>query len=126
MTLRPPRSNAAPPGRQAPASALDYEIAQEMASALGRLGRALETALAALAAFDAERSHLATISRSDRVARANLVAVAGHALWCFIVQREACGLRDVRFILRDYRVPAEVSDRMGALMPTPPRRPSRS
>ena len=38
---------------------------------------------------------------------------AGDALWCFMVQREACGLRDPRPVLRDYRVPAEVRNRMG-------------
>ena len=36
-----------------PATALDYELAQEMASALGRMGRTLEQALRALADFDA-------------------------------------------------------------------------
>jgi hypothetical protein len=127
MTARPPRTTASPPGKHAPASALDYEIAQEMASALGRHGRALEAALAALATFDAEHAHAATISRADRVERSKLIGAAGHALWCFIVQREACGLRDARFVLRDYRVPAEVSERMGAFPPAPPgRRHSRS
>jgi hypothetical protein len=33
-------------------AALDYEIAQEQVSAFGRLGRALETALAALAEYE--------------------------------------------------------------------------
>jgi hypothetical protein len=31
------------------------------------------------------------------------------------VQREACGLRDLRYVLRDYRVPREIAARMGAL-----------
>jgi len=31
------------------------------------------------------------------------------------VQREACGLRDMRYVLRDYRVPPEVAARMGVL-----------
>ena len=46
MTLR------SAPGSARQRVALDYEIAQEQASALGRLGRALEAALAALAAYD--------------------------------------------------------------------------
>jgi hypothetical protein len=29
------------------------------------------------------------------------------------VQREACGLRDTRQLMRDYRVPPEVQYRMG-------------
>jgi len=47
--------------------------------------------------------------------RASLVAEASRALWLFVVQREACGLRDLRYVLRDYRVPHEVAARMGAL-----------
>ena len=86
--------------------ALDYEIAQEQASALGRLGRALEAALAALADYDC-------IHPQPTAPRAQLVADAADALWCFMVQREACGLRDPRPVLRDYRVPAEVQNRMG-------------
>jgi hypothetical protein len=93
---------------------LDDEFAQEKASALGRLGRALESALAALARFDTggERN---TPSTEDRQLRASLVAEASAALWHFVVQREACGLRDLRYVLRDYRVPSEVAARMGAL-----------
>jgi hypothetical protein len=87
-------------------AALDHELAQEQASALGRLGRALETALAALAEYDRTESERGA-------ARAALVQQAGNALWCFIVQRESIGLRDPRPVIRDYRVPAEVQNRMG-------------
>jgi hypothetical protein len=87
--------------------ALDYEIAQEQATALGRLGRALEAALKALAEYDRDQA-------GSAAARAELVAAASNALWCFVVQREACGLRDPRPVMRDYRVPAEVQNRMGA------------
>jgi hypothetical protein len=90
---------------------LDYEIAQEQAVALGRLGRRLERALAALRAYDADRGAAAAPSARTRAA---LVAEAGHALWLFVVQREACGLRDSRAVMRDYQVPAEVRARMGA------------
>jgi uncharacterized protein DUF6665 len=100
MTLRP-----APAGSSR-VVALDYEIAQEQASALGRTGRALEAALAALGAYDGNPA-------ARDVARATLVQDASDALWCFIVQRECCGLRDPRPVLRDYRVPAEVQNRMG-------------
>jgi hypothetical protein len=37
---------------------------------------------------------------------------AGHALWMFVVQREACGLRDSRTVMRDYNVPGEVQQCM--------------
>lgn len=95
-----------------PAAALDYEIAQEKASMLGRLGRALEAALAALRAHDAEPKNGSADTRNSRRA---LVAKAGHALWMFVVQRESVGLRDSRQLMRDYRVPAEVQGRMGML-----------
>jgi hypothetical protein len=144
MTLRPA------PGSARHGIALDYEIAQEQASALGRLGRALETALEALAAHDRVAAYdretpdqacgqpppdrpldqAATECRkpdSQKTARAALVQAASHALWCFMVQREACGLRDPHPVLRDYRVPAEVQNRMGMVItspfPGPRRRP---
>ena len=101
-----------------PAAALDYEIAQEKASTLGRLGRALEAALAALQTFDAETIEPNPESRKERRA---LVARAGHALWMFVVQREALGLRDSRQVMRDYRVPADVQNRMGLLPARTPR-----
>jgi hypothetical protein len=95
-----------------PAAALDYEIAQEKASTLGRLGRALEAALAALRDFDAQPRERSADTRRER---RELVEQAGYALWLFVVQREALGLRDARQLMRDYRVPADVQARMGLL-----------
>ena len=95
-----------------PADVLDYEIAQEQAVALGRLGRALEDALARLREYDAA-------PESARQARRTLVMEAGHALWMFVVQREACGLRDSRIVMRDYKVPGEVQHCMGVVLATP-------
>jgi hypothetical protein len=109
-----------------PAELLELEFAQERATALGRLGRALEAALAAVVEFDAGRQPArGSVERQEM--RAKLVAQASTALWHFAVQREACGLRDVRHVLRDYRVPREVAARMGALpqMPLQPHKPSR-
>lgn len=121
MTVRPPRGLA---GRvlETPASALDYEIAQEKATTLGRLGRALEAALAELRAFDEARAAQPHATASTEPAetgtpaaeRRVLVAAAGVALWNFVVQREACGLRDSAVIVREYRVPPEVRARMNA------------
>jgi hypothetical protein len=93
-----------------PAAALDYELAQEMAAALGRLGRRLERTLQALAQFDAAHIADTDVRRQER---STLLAEAGDALWLFVVQREACGLRDSRQLMRDYRVPLEVQYRMG-------------
>src|SRR5713226_3990909 len=83
---------------------LEYEIAQERAAALGRLGRRLEAALAALASYPAT---------SERTIRDSLVEEAGYALWLFIVQREACGLNDSSHVMQTYGVPSEVYARMG-------------
>ena len=111
MTVRPPRPVSPTIWTRNPAAALDYEIAQEKASALGRLGRGLEAALEELRAFDDAPRELTTETRRER---RDLVDAAGHALWLFVVQRESIGLRDTRMLMRDYRVPAEVFNRMGA------------
>src|SRR5579862_3837011 len=93
-----------------PTDVLDYEIAQEQASALGRMGRALEQALARLREFDAAHPDAPA---SVREARRTLVSEAGQALWMFVVQREACGMRDSSTIMREYKVPGEVQRCMG-------------
>jgi len=105
-----------------PAALLDHEFAQERATALGRHGRTLETALAALAEFDASDPRDSTRSSPSRLSRATLVAQASTALWEFVVQREACGLRDFRSVIRDYRVPSDVAAGIGAMPEKPARR----
>jgi hypothetical protein len=87
---------------------LQYEIAEERASALGRLGRRLDAALTALAACPRTAS-------SDRKIRDRLVEQAGYALWLLVVQREACGLNRMDHVIKVYRVPNEVVARMGPL-----------
>ena len=96
-----------------PLDVLDYEIVQERAAALGRMGRALEAALAKLREFDAAHPRAAAPASAQQ-ARRTLVTEAGYALWMFVVQREACGLCDSRTVMRDYNVPGEVQQRMGA------------
>jgi hypothetical protein len=81
------------------------EIAQEKAASLGRAGRRLEDCLAKLRRHDAERG-----GDEDRAA---LVEAAAEALYFYIVQREACGLRDSIEIFRELRVPTEIQVRMG-------------
>jgi hypothetical protein len=119
-----PRLNLPPDAGQA---ALEYEIAQEKASALGRLGRRLESSLAELAAFDAAHTENSQLSPEERERRRSLVAEAGVSLWYLIVQREALGLRNTVGVLQDYRVPREVGDRVGlAPVPLPRRRRPRT
>jgi hypothetical protein len=102
----------------APVDVLNYEIVQEQASALGRLGRGLEAALKGLREFDAAHPR-SSASYGDRQARRVLVSAASYALWMFVVQREACGLRDSPSLMRHYGVPAEVQERMGVFPGTP-------
>ena len=87
--------------------AIEYEIAREKAAALGRIARRLEDALAALAAFDAEPPP------RDPARREPLLRAAGEALWYYVVQREAIGMRDTDDLLRELRIPREVQLRMG-------------
>src|SRR5689334_12940199 len=102
---------------QTPVDVFNYEIVQEQAAALGRMGRALEEAIAKLRAFDAEPG--SNSSAAARQARRGLVTEAGHALWMFVVQREACGLRDSRSAMHNYNVPGEVQQRRGAVFNRP-------
>jgi hypothetical protein len=97
-----------------PVDILHYEIVQEQAAALGRMGRTLEQTLARLREFDAAHV-LSEAPASLQPARSKLVMEAGHALWMFVVQREASGLRDSRHIMRTYNVPGEVQRCMGLL-----------
>src|SRR5439155_15407690 len=108
FSLVRPGSSGAELSAENPQAALEYEIVREQASSLGRLGRRLEAALAALQAFDASHAHARHSS-----AREALLAEAGNLLWHFIVQREACGLRDSARAMQDYGVPNDVRARMG-------------
>ncbi|WP_071923698.1 DUF6665 family protein [Chelatococcus daeguensis] len=105
MSLRPPRLTSRADATGMANDALQQEMLQESASALGRLGRALEAALAAIEACDA--------GRGTDADRKRLVRQAGTALWHLVVQREACGLRSSAQLYRDYRVPQEVINAMG-------------
>ena len=96
-----------------PFDVLHYEILEEQAAALGRTGRALEAAVARLREFDAADPR-AGAPEAAQQARRRLVTEAGHALWMLVVQREACGLRDSRTLMRDYNVPGEVLRHMRA------------
>jgi hypothetical protein len=88
---------------------LQDELVEEKASALGRLGRRLEAALAALAACPKSAD-------SDPEIRKQLVKQAGYALWLFVVQRESCGLRDTTRMMRQYGVPKELLAHMGPIV----------
>lgn len=85
------------------------EVAQEKAQALALTARALESALHALQEHDARGD----AARGDAT-RATLVAHAADRVLHYIVQREAQGLRDPRYVFDFYSVPTEVIARLGA------------
>jgi hypothetical protein len=83
---------------------LQYEILEEQANTIGRLGRELRGTLDALAA----------VARDDPT-RARLVDAAAYALWHFVVHRDCSGLGGTEHILKEYAVPREVRAKMGSV-----------
>jgi hypothetical protein len=81
---------------------LDAEILAEKASSLGHHGRQVEKAIAAL------NAHMGTADE-----RQELLRKAAREVWAFLVQRELCGLRDQREVIRFYGIPQEVLVRLG-------------
>ncbi|HEX2208198.1 MAG TPA: DUF6665 family protein [Longimicrobium sp.] len=104
MALRKPRMMGGGDGMDA----LEYEVLQETAAVLARLGRRLQAALDALAAFDAAPP--AGAGAEDRDA---LVGAAGEALWYYVIQREVMRIPATDAMLRELGVPREVRLRMG-------------
>lgn len=87
---------------------LEADMTAEKASSLGRHGRLVEAAIGALRAFDAGPG-------GDPDERLELVKTAARQVWAFFVQRELCGLRDQKQIIKDYAIPGEVLVRLGAI-----------
>lgn len=87
---------------------LKVELAGETASSLGHHGRQVEAAMNAIRAFDAAGSGTA----EERVA---LLKKAAKAVWSYFVQRETCGMRDHRWVIKDYGITNEVMFRLGAV-----------
>jgi hypothetical protein len=82
--------------------AIEHEIAGEKAAALGRGGRRVEAALAALRNSAGEE-------------RETLIDEAARIVWGFLIQRELLGLRDRDRVIAHYAIPTEVLNRMGAI-----------
>lgn len=99
MSLRLPQSLTGPDVRSRLHSALEAELAGEGASALGRLGKAVERSLADLQTAPDD---------------AALLKAAADAVWRYFVQREVMGLKDHRPAIRDYAIPQRVLKRLGA------------
>ena len=80
---------------------LRYELLEEQAASLGRMGEKLEAALAAL-------------RQADDVDRPAALRRAADACWCFFVQRDVMGLRDRAAVIAQFAIPREVLNRIGA------------
>lgn len=89
-------------GFERAANEFHREVARESAGTLGRAGRKVEEALAALRAFEGERA-----------ARDRLVKAAADAVYNYLIQREACGFRNQDEAIATYEVPNEVLARVG-------------
>lgn len=87
---------------------LKAELAAESASSLGHHGRQVEAAMNALRAFDAA-------GQGSADERLTLVRRAAKAVWAYFVQRELCGMRDHRWVIKDYGITNEVLFRLGAI-----------
>jgi hypothetical protein len=92
--------------------AFQHEVAQEKAEVLGRTGMRLERAVEQLRAHDRGRSGSRATAQRER-----LLWDLAERVEAFVVQREACGLRDTRYLLEFYDVPREVMARIGARRP---------
>ena len=96
-----PRPLTAQPDRDGALSDLAREMMAEQASNLGRLGRAVEAAVADLAAASADQ----------RPARLD---AAAQAVWRYFIQREVAGLRNHAPAIAEYGIPGAVLARLGA------------
>lgn len=105
--MRPPRTLARKNSHAADKGfdAFGYEVMQETAYALGRIGRGLEDALEALRRHDATPG-----SNRDRD---ELVQEAADRAWLLFIQRDYLGLKTDHNLLATYDIPREVMLRVG-------------
>ena len=90
-------------------ASVEAEIARERAESLARGAQRLRASLAALHSFDA--------GTGGPKPRRQLVAEASEACLSVLVQREVLGLgaRDAESLRKEFEVPADVWNAMGAL-----------
>ncbi len=106
MALRLPQNQGR--GDTPSLGALDYEIAQQKAETLGRVGRQVEKVLARLRAIPQDDP-----DEGQRQRRTSLLDEAAERVWAFMIQRELCGFGHWDAVVRDYAIPREVLIRMG-------------
>ena len=92
------------PRRENGASALQRALAAETAVNLGRLGRAVERAMARLR----EATPTSDATKEDAE------YACAEAVWFYFVQREACGLVQHDSVIESYAIPPSVLAKVGA------------
>src|SRR5690554_1774752 len=100
--LRPPGS-ASSSFPHTGISTLDYELAGEMAAALGHSGRQAQQCVATLLEFEGEEAQRAAIRKK-----------AVDAVYAYFIQRELAGMRNHEEIIRTLNIPREVIVRLGS------------
>lgn len=108
MVVRIPQSLSTGLNRETGWDVIDYELREQKAQTLGNLGGQVERALAALRAFDA------TAHGTDgEERRRTMLAEAADLVWAFMIQRELCGFRNWEAVVKEYKIPREVLNRVG-------------
>ncbi|PYB70081.1 DUF6665 family protein [Rhizobium wuzhouense] len=102
MSFRPPASLLASASGDL-LSALDQELAGEMADALGRAGRKAEIALLQCAEARGKSAEILSAAVDE----------AAQAVFALSVQRELCGMRNQAAMIRQYDIPKDVMARVG-------------
>lgn len=101
MAVRPPKSLAKVVDAETGQSMVEAEIMAETANSLGAQGRKVEAVLAEL-------------EKAGERERPDLLARASREVWAFFIQRELCGMRDHRLVIREMGIPDAVLRRLGA------------
>ena len=101
MSLRLPTGHGGVDPMRTGIGVLDYEIAGEMASSLGRAGERVAKTLADLA-------------KAREGKRPAALREAADAVYAYFIQRELCGLKRHDDAIREYGIPREVLARLGA------------
>lgn len=107
MSVRPPQSLSQPGLANTGFNILEYELQAERAAALGRQGVKVEAVLAELAAWSPDGA--------GETGREEVLYKAADAVWSFFIQREMCGFRNNRDIIKRYAIPKEVLARVGTV-----------
>ena len=85
-----------------PIAAIEHELQEERAYALGLAGKAVEAAMAAVTSASPQDLE-------------QLLDDAGTAVWKYLILREALGLRDHKEVLEILAIPGRVLARVGII-----------